>query len=101
MNYKQCLQQWTQCFVDNREIFKKIIEQVDVLIQLWTNATLNDEKRLSFFVTHMVTRCFQQGKNNVSFLSLIKNVLFCYETFLRITESFKIHRRRKQTPVAL
>ncbi len=63
MNYKELLQQWTQCFVHDSDMFKKIITQIDMLIDLWAKVAMDDKEHLSFFIKYMVTQCFQQGKN--------------------------------------
>jgi hypothetical protein len=62
LNYQELLNQWTECFVHEREMFPKIIGQADMLIELWTKVAPDNEKRSSLFVTHMVTQCFRQGK---------------------------------------
>ncbi|CAF1340065.1 unnamed protein product [Adineta steineri] len=62
MNYETLLIQWTQCFVHNQDLFSTIIQQIDTLIELWTKVAPNDHKRTTLFVTHMITECFRQGK---------------------------------------
>jgi hypothetical protein len=62
MNYEELLCQWTECFVRDRDIFSQIIRQIDMLIQRSTEAVQDNHERVTDFVKHMVTKCFQQGK---------------------------------------
>jgi hypothetical protein len=63
MNYQDLLSQWTECFIQNSDLFSKIIKKFDILIELWTKVAPDNQQRSTFFVTHMVTQCFRQGMN--------------------------------------
>lgn len=63
MDYQTLLHQWTECFIQKQELFSNIIKKIDMLIEHWKKAAPNDNKRSTFFVTHMVTQCFRQGRN--------------------------------------
>jgi hypothetical protein len=63
IDYQILLNQWTQCFVGNQDIFSKIIKQMDTLIERWKNAASKDSQRSNFFIKHMVGQCFRQGRN--------------------------------------
>jgi hypothetical protein len=67
MNYQILLNQWTECFVYNQDFFSKIIKQMDMLIERWTNVAPKDSQRSNFFIKHMVGQCFRQGRNHCSF----------------------------------
>jgi hypothetical protein len=62
MNYGELLCQWTECFVRDRQIFSQIIRQIDMFIERWTEAVQDNHERVTYFVKHMVTECFRQGK---------------------------------------
>lgn len=66
LNYKELTRQWTECFIRNRKLISEIMEKIDLLIDLWIKAEPNNTDRLNFFVTHMVTQCFQHGKKERS-----------------------------------
>lgn len=66
MNYQNLLRQWTDCLFSKQHFFSQTIKQMDVLIDMWNNAALEDHQRSHFFIEHMASRCFHQS--NVSSL---------------------------------
>ena len=65
MNYQSLLGQWTECFVYKQDSFSRMIEQIDMLIEIWTRVAPQDQQRVDFFIEHMVSQCFRQGKKRV------------------------------------
>jgi hypothetical protein len=63
MNYQSLLGQWTECFVYKRDFFSRVIKQIDMLIGVWTKVAPEDRQRADFFIKHMVSQCFRQGKS--------------------------------------
>ncbi|CAF4755183.1 unnamed protein product, partial [Rotaria socialis] len=64
IRYQNLVYHWTNCFVKDQIALFEIMKEVDSLIDLWIKVAPNNNQRSDFFVAHMVTQCFSQGKIN-------------------------------------
>ncbi|UJR16715.1 hypothetical protein I4U23_003615, partial [Adineta vaga] len=62
IDYQKLTHQWTECFVHNEILLLQILQQIDMLIELWIKTVPNDRHRSEFFIAHMVTQCFRQDQ---------------------------------------
>jgi hypothetical protein len=69
MNYDVLLQQWTNGFLHDQNMFSEIIRQIDMMIEMWKNVAPDDSQQTNSFVQHMVDQCFQQSKNDLNKLT--------------------------------
>ncbi|CAF4612278.1 unnamed protein product [Rotaria sp. Silwood2] len=95
LDSQSLLNDWTECFVSKKDLFLKIIEKIDALIGLWTDAAPQNNQRSLFFLKHMVAQCFRQGKHDCKLTMIYPNTLDSMNYSLKIHSSkpfFASHR---------